>query len=423
MAALNSLGKTGYLLNVLLITAVKPLTNILSRTVGAHGSALSCFNKGFPNALPCAPTVGFRQCRVLSVIWLLIAAVYLLTPYAANATTLSEILTGMKSARIPASMENVSFDGQQDLDLVEGQAGFLPEGAVLFAAWRLPDDWVCTYEVSGDTYSGTGGLDAHPAVDHVFFARPDFVDFLELEWTPQYQGSANWNGEPAYSLVFRPMDLTLSTPRFTMYVSKDKMVPLRTEVEFSDGSVGITDFTWVTVDGIFVPSSFDSDFIPSIGPLEGYTSTFYNHSVNGDLSGVSFPGVSGIITADTSGENDDGDDSQSGFDSLYHGFDNDPIIASINDSDGNFDRIEFSFTLDVNDRDVFLSLDGMQDELRDVASGVISQWDWSGMSGLGSIGGKYQCGSDIRSAINEYLSTDAITDFYFIVFEPLAPGE
>jgi len=364
----------------------------------------------------------FRTWQINMVFTAVVVTLGFLTvPHTAKASTLSEILTAMKDARGPENLQSVYFNGRQDLDLVENASGFLPEDTELFIAWQAPDNWLCTYDVDGEIYSGNLGFNAHPAVDHVFFARPDFIDFLDLEWTVQYQGSANWEGEPAYSLLFRPTDLTLSTPPFTIYISKDTMMPMRTEVVFSDGTTGVTDFSWVVVDEIYVPVSFESRFSSPIGPLNGYTTAYFNHSVNSDVTHLSFPRLEGTVSAGAAAETTD--DSPALFDELYHGFEDDPIIVDIADSEGNYDQIEFTFTLYVDDGDVFWRLDDVEDEIRDVATSVISTWDWSGAEGLGSISGKYECGREIRDAINVYLETSAVTDFYFITFEPLSSEE
>jgi len=347
---------------------------------------------------------------------------FLLIPTNVHASTLSEILTAMGDARRPESLNTLSFSGEQALDLSDNSSGFLPEGAELIAAWQSPDDWVCSYELSDQVYSGSGGNRAHPAVDHILFARPDYMEILNKTWTVQYQGSASWEGEPAYSLLFRPTDLTLSTPGFTMYVSKDTMIPLRTEVVFSDGTTGVTEYSWVVVDGVYVPAEFDSRLNPAVGPLNGYTTSFFNHQVNGDVSNFDFPGVEGIITSDI-GDDDVDDDAPALFDELYHGFEDTPLTAEISDSDGNYDRLKFTFTLYVGDRDIFWKLDDVQDEVGGVAVDVISNWDWSGENGLGTMSGKYECGKEIMAAINDFLETDAITDFYFITFSPFKSEE
>ncbi len=355
-----------------------------------------------------------------SAIISIIVLTFLLCGGIVKATTLSEVLEGILDARKPASLSALSFTGDLAIDLTDEAGGFIPREADLLAAWRAPDEWICSFELSGDRSVGMEGLGAaHPAVDHVLLSRPDFIDVLDIDWTVEYQGTAMWDGDPAWKLFFRPTDLNSPEPGFNLYVRKDDFQPLRTEVTFSDGTTGITDLTWVTVSDVLVPSNFRTVLNPPIEPLSGFTTTYCNHEINPDLSDFQFTRQEGSLSASNDPEIIDG---PAIFEELYHGFENDPIIAPLNDSSGTYDRLKFTFTLYVEDRDVFWELDDEWEAVRNVAIEVISGWEWSGDNGIGSIGGKYECGRNIRDAIGAFLSTDAITDFYFIMFEPLSEG-
>ena len=184
----------------------------------------------------------------------------------------------------------------------------------------------------------------YPAVDHMFWARPDCMDVLYKKWTVEYQGSAFWDGDPAWQLLVRPTDLTVQTPPFNLYVRKDDFFPLRTTVDFPDGTKAVTDMTWLTVSGVVVPAKFTTKFSPAIGPLSGIETTFYNHQINPDLSNVDFSRQAGSVSDDNGSE-----DVQPVFEELYHGFDDDPIIVKIADSSGAYDRLSLTFTLYVED--------------------------------------------------------------------------
>jgi len=334
----------------------------------------------------------------------------------AYATTLSEVLEGVKNVRKPSTLTSISFLGSMTLDLSPDAPGLLPEGASLIAAWKSPDEWFSTYELTGELASGASGLGlGHPAVDHVALSRPDILDLLLIDWDVQYQGTAMWEGEPAWALVFETKDRTLDIPAFTLYVRKDDFYPLRTKVEFPDGSVGITDFTWVVVDSVTVPATFLTVFDPPVGPLNGYSTTYFNHEINPDLSGIDFPREQGSLL---SSNDPDVEDGPAVFEELYHGFADNPIETPITDSSGTWTSLSFTFSLYVEERALVGILNDNIPEIRDLAIGIVSGWDWSGDDGLGTPGGKYECGNEIRDAINEFLQTTSITDFYFLDFEP-----
>jgi len=359
---------------------------------------------------------------ILSVI--LLAVSILLVSGSVSATTLSDVLQGISDARKPATLTSLTFQGDLSLNLdaeTSGAAGLLPLQTPLTAAWRAPDDWLCTFELSGELATGAEGMGAgHPAVNHVLHSRPDFLDLLETEWTTVYQGSAVWEGDPAWQILFRPIDLDSPNPEFILYVSKDDHQPLRATADFPDGTAAVTDLTWVTIDGVLVPSDFTTVFTPPIGPLAGYRTAYYNHEVNPDLSGMQFPRQEGTIPIEDEAGSDEG---PAVFEELYHGFADEPITAPISDSSGKYDRLEFTFSLYIEDPAVARQLNSLKDAVRDLAIETVSGREWSGDDGLGSIGGKYECGKAILRAIGEFLGTDAITDFYFIDFEPLAPEQ
>ena len=344
-----------------------------------------------------------------------------LTALPSHATTLAEVVDGISAVRNPVSLTSLSFLGDVRLDIDTQSGGLLPEQVSLLAAWQDPSDWFCTYELSGALATGLraqGG--GHPALDHVLLSRPDFLDILDIAWEPQYQGSAIWDGSPAWMLLFTTRDITLDTPGFTLYVRKDDFVPLRTEVEFDDGTMAITDLTWFVIDDVVVPAKYTTTLMPSIGGLNGYETTYFNHEINPDLSGVDFPRDEGTLL--TIPDTDTGDDAGS-FSQLYHGFADNPIIAPIDDSSGTYDRLEFTFSLYVEDESLPHELDIRIEPIRTLAEEIVSGWEWSGDDGLSMPGGKYDCGREILTAINELLGSEAITDFYFLDFEPLEPEE
>ncbi len=348
---------------------------------------------------------------------LIVLTVALAVP--AGATTLSEVLSGIADARKPVGLTTLTFMGDMRLDL-NTETGLLPEQVSLFAAWRAPGDWFCSYESGGEL---AGSLDeaggGHPSVNHVLLSRPDFLDVLDMVWVAQYQGTALWDGEPAWQLLFSTRDLTLDVPPFQLYVRKDDLVPLRASATFDDGTVATTDFSWIVVDEIIVPAKFTTRFEPAVGPLSGFETTYFNHEVNTDLSGVNFPREEGTLLSINEPEGE----SPPVFEELYHGFADDPIVAPINDSSGTYDRLSFTFSLYVESESVFGELNGRRQAIRTLAGEIVSEWDWSGDDGLSTPGGKYECGMEIMTAIGELLDTDAITDFYFLDFDPLEPGD
>jgi len=336
-----------------------------------------------------------------------------------SATTISDVLDGIASAKKPPGLASLSFMGDMRLDLDVEAGGMLPEQTSLLAAWRAPNEWFCTYELSGEVATGLRGLGGgHPAVDHVLLSRPDFLDVLDVAWTAQYQGTALWEGAPAWQLLFTTRDITLDTPPFTLYVRKDDFFPLRTVVEFADGTKATTDLTWIILEGTVVPSRFTTRFEPPAGPLAGFQTTYFNHDINPDLSGIEFPREEGSVVSSSGA-----DEGPAVFEELYHGFADEPIIAPIKDSSGTYDRLEFTFSLYVEDPSITRELDRRLEPITTLAIEIVSEWEWSGEDGLSSPGGKYECGREILQAISELLGSDAITDFYFLDFDPLEPGE
>lgn len=359
-----------------------------------------------------------RSVRITSYNLILIIFFMVATPV--YATTLSEVLNGIKSARAPESLTSLSFLGDMRLSL-EGEGGLLPSQSSLLAAWQSPDQWYSTYELSGEIASGMRGIGpGHPAVDQMILSRPDFLDVLDTVWVAQYQGSAMWDGDPAWQILFSTRDITLDTPPFTLYVRKDDFVPLRASVVFEDGSTAITDMTWIVEEDILLPAKFTTTFEPPVGPLAGYETTWFNHEINPDLSEIDFPHVEGTLLSSNDPDLDEG---PAVFEELYHGFADDPIYAPLTDSSGTYNRIEFTFSLYVEDQSIPDMLDSRQSEIRELTIEIISSWDWSGDNGLSTPGGKYDCGKEIEQAIGEFIGTDAITDFYFLDFEPIEVGE
>ncbi|MCX6647261.1 MAG: hypothetical protein NTY09_13025 [bacterium] len=343
--------------------------------------------------------------------------IFFLSAKPASATTVSDVLAGINNARAPESLTSLSFLGDMRMSLESG-GGLLPAQSSILAAWQSPDLWYSTYELSGEIASGMSGIGpGHPAVDQVFLSRPDFLNIIDTVWTAQYQGSATWDGDPAWQLLFTTRDITLDTPPFTLYVRKDDFVPLRASVQFQDGSTATTDMTWIVQDGILLPAKFTTTFNPPIGPLSGYETTWFNHEINPDLSNIDFPREEGTLL---SGNDPDIDDGAAVFEELYHGFADDPISSPLTDSSGTYSHIEFTFSLYVEDSSIPDQLNSRQSAIRELAIQVISGWDWSGDNGLSTPGGKYECGKAIENAIGELLGTASITDFYFLDFVPSA---
>jgi hypothetical protein len=292
----------------------------------------------------------------------------------------------------------------------------------LKAAWRAPDEWMVEYATGGIPSPASESMpdSGHPAFDHVLLSRPDFIDILRQSWTFEYQGTALWDGEPAWQLLVRPTDLTLDTPQFNILVRKDDFTPLRTVVDLGNGGMALTDLTWLTIDNVALPAKFTTRFEPPVGPLTSFETTFFNHEINPDLSGVTFPRQGGSLTIS---DEDIADGGSGIIEELYHGFADDPVIAPISDSTGAYDRLSFTFSLYVEDPALVDRLNENREEIRSLAVDVVAGREWSGAGGLSSLDGKWQCGEDIRGKINEFLGTDRITDFYFLDFTPLQPGE
>jgi hypothetical protein len=346
-------------------------------------------------------------------------------PSRSYAVTLSDILAGINDLRRPANLNTLTFEGDIRLDIAtdsDERTGYLLGATTLKAAWRAPDEWMVEITTDGSTSpaSGYNPGATHPAFDHLLLSRPDFIDILRQSWTFEYQGTALWDGDPAWQLLVRPIDLTLDTPQFNLIVRKDDFTPLRTVVDLGDGTMASTDLTWLTVDSITLPAGFTTRFEPPIGPLSSYETTFFNHEVNPDLSGVVFPRQEGSLTIpdETALEPDSGIIAE-----LYHGFADDPVIAPITDSSAAYTSLSFTFSLYVEDPALFDRLDDNREQIRSIALDVVSGREWSGAGGLSSLDGKWQCGEDIRARINEFLETARITDFYFLDFTPLQPGE
>jgi hypothetical protein len=346
------------------------------------------------------------------------ALVFLALAGAAVATTLNDVLVGIDSVKKPADLTSISFMGDLRVNLDEDTAPIVPRQANFLAAWKAPDEWFCTWELSGELATGLNSVGAsggHPAVDHVLLSRPDLMGILTFSWNAEYQGSAVWDGEPAWQLRFSPIDRTVDLPSFNMIIRKDDFVPLRTTVQFEDGPTATTDLTWTEIEGVLVPSKFTTRFNPAVGPLSGFETTFFNHDINPDLSGIEFPSEEGALLT---GNDADIDEGPPVFEELYHGFADDPIVAPIEDSSGTYEKLSFTFSLYVEDPDVVDELDSRHGEIVDLAIDVLADWDWSGDDGLSTPSGKWDCGREIMDAINELFGTESITDFYFLDFEP-----
>jgi flagellar basal body-associated protein FliL len=355
-----------------------------------------------------------------------IALNMLLSMFAATSTSamsLSDVLAGIDSVKRPSTMKSISFEGDMVVDVsgsLGTDKGLIPEKESLSIQWRAPNDWLCIYQSGGETgQRESPDINESPVTSHELLARPDLLDILYRKWTIEYQGSALWDGAPAWQLLVRPTDLKSETPPFNLYVRKDDFMPLRVAMTTPDGTEIETDMTWVNIDGVAAPSKFTTRFAPALGPLKGFETTFYNHRINPDLSDVVFPREEARVVVQ---ESDTTDDVPPVFEELYHGFADKPIVVKIADSSGTYDRLSFTFSLYVEDRDLMKVLEKRDNEIRELVANVMAGREWSGNSGLSNAGVKYQAGKDITAAINQLLLTDKITDFYFDMFKPLKPG-
>jgi flagellar basal body-associated protein FliL len=361
--------------------------------------------------------------QILMIFVFVNALIILVAALPASAMTLNDVLAGIGSIRKPATLTSISFMADMTLDVssVNNTDNTLAGSTSTFLAqWRSPDSWKLTFQ-SGDQPVGmlNPEMVEHPVASHTLFARPDFIDILSKSWTFEYQGSALWDGSPAWQLLVKPSDINSKVTPFYLYVRKDDFVPLRAEMTTPEGIEIVTDMTWMTIDSVTVPSKFSTVFSPPLGPLEGVVTTFYNHQINPDLSAVVFPREEVVIPI----EDSEPDDEPAVFEELYHGFADDPLVSSITDSSGTYDRISYTFSLYVEDRVLMKQLNKRHKEILDLVVQAMSGHEWSGEKGLSTPDGKYQAGKDILAAIGKILSTDKITDFYFLTFKPLKPGE
>ena len=356
-----------------------------------------------------------------SRIFILIITIFgLLWPTHASATTLSEIIEGIGSFRIPRNLDSLTFKGEINIEFEENSGN---ETVIQFfeAAWLSPDKWDAVYLVSGQrTEQRAGTEEIHPATDHILFSQPDFIDYLQRDWKIQYQGTALWDGEPSWQLLLNPKDAESEFPAFTLYVRKDDCAPLRSVVKLAEDSTVTTDFNWMQIDGVNVPGEFISRLDPHFGSCVDIKTEFSDQVINPDLSGYDFGrGTVNVYVEekDLSGEE------PAVYEELYHGFAQEPIIAPIHDASGTYDRVEFTFSLYVEDEAIAGELDRRHDAVTDRVIEVMSTREWTGDHGLGNPGGKYECGKELLKAIDGLLGTDKITDFYFLEFSPLKAGE
>ncbi|HDS30073.1 MAG TPA: hypothetical protein ENN67_03430 [Firmicutes bacterium] len=342
--------------------------------------------------------------------------IFLISP--AYAITVRDVVTGVDLARKPESLKSISFMADMRIDISNAVGAIIPQQANYLAAWRSPDEWFCTWELNGELAAGLSGIGAsggHPALDHAELSRPDFIDVLSFSFNFEYQGSAVWDGEPSWQLRLVPIDRTLDIPSFNIIIRKDDFVPMRTVVRFADNSVAITDLKWTRIDGVLVPSKFTTFFNPPSGFINGFQTTFFNHEINPDLTGIDFTRREGTLL--TSNDSDVYDE-PAVFEELYHGFADDPIIAPIEDSSGTYTKISFTFSLYVEDSGIVTRLDRNRQAVIDLAVGIVSGYKWSGDNGLSKPSGKWKCGRDIMKALNESFETEKITDFYFLELNP-----
>jgi len=191
-----------------------------------------------------------------------------------------------------------------------------------------------------------------------------------------------------------------------------------TKVKLGEDVEASTMMDWMKVDGVVVPARFVTYFTPAAGPLGGFETTFYNHKVNGDLSGIELSRFEGSVSASVEEE----EEGEALFEGLYHGFADEAIIAPIVDSSGTYERIKFTFSLYVEDPAIVRELDRRHEEIREFVKSKMAGREWSGEEGLCTAKGKWRCGEEIRKALNEYLGTESVTDFYFLEFVPLESG-
>jgi hypothetical protein len=327
---------------------------------------------------------------------------------------LSEILLGIGNERHPLTLQTISYDGEVSIDQASDQNGLVPMQFSFKVAWKSPDlakvTWVFD-ESTSDIDVPSEGF-GHPALDHMLLARPDFIELLDFDWTITYQGSALWDGEPAWQLLLNPTDFTSMWESFTLIVRKDDYVPLRTVVKFSDDTEAVTDLDWLVIQNVVVPSKFSTTITPAINGFSGFETTFFNHQINPDLTGVNFQRTEGSFTGEI--PHDDDYDGPAVFEELFHGFADDIIVAPVHDPDGEYTELKFTFSLFVEDQAIFDELNQNMAEIRGVAISVVSDWDWNSDGALDDVTTKWDIGRSIMNAIDGYLGTDKITDFYFL---------
>jgi len=334
-----------------------------------------------------------------SIMFAAIAILLVMPSGAAHATTLSDVLSGIGDVRSPVNLTSLEYDGSITFYQAAGQGGSMPLALDLSAVWSSPDDFLVNFDVPlnyGGAMSG-GDMGGHPAVDHVLMSRPDMMSAIDKDWTISYTGTAIWDGDPAWALLVSPADFTSQLPEFDLLVRKDDFVPVRSIVEFADGTRAITDFEWLTIDGFLLPIKFTTTFAPAFNP---------------DVSGVKFHEESSIIHYD-----DVDDDGPAVFEELYHGFADDPITADVNDPSGTYKTVTFTFSLYVEDEDVVSALDRRKSDVISTVKSVVETWDWANDGALDEGSTKWDVGRRMMKKIGELLGTDQVTDFYFLTYE------
>lgn len=340
------------------------------------------------------------------------------------AVTLNDVLDGMNMVRRPDALAALSYDGEMRIMKTAGTEDSRFSKFDFKAKWMAPDKWRCKWNSEirdtseGDLADPYG--QSHPAVDHVLLSRPDFMDCIRKSWSVEYSGSAYWDNEPAWQLIARPRDIADRTPEFRLFVRKNDFCLLRTAVDLPDGTSATTDFEWMVVDAIRLAAKFKTRFEPPLGPVTGFETTFFNYQINPDLTDKDFPRVEMIDTIDQVHSESNRPDS---FEGLYHGFEGEPVTAYIHDASGIYDRLNFTFALKMVNRAAFKLLEDRKKEIRNVAADAVSEFSRNCEEGLETMKGKWECGRAVRDAINLLLGQEVVSDFYFLDYILLKPGD
>ena len=84
-----------------------------------------------------------------------IALVIILISVPLNATTLLDIKNGIDDQKCPDSLTSIIFMGTMMINTTENAIGLIPQESAFVAAWKSPDAWYSTWELSGEVIGGS----------------------------------------------------------------------------------------------------------------------------------------------------------------------------------------------------------------------------------------------------------------------------